>query len=218
MFSALDPYPYGAGALAITTLCCLLIMLVASEMAMPAGLFLPTVCWGGAFGSMFGLGSQYVVRTLWGEEEAQMIAPGTYALVGCTAGLAGVFHSNISLVVIILEVRRGPDSSVCLACDLSPRLQDPSSLSSEPKPLIFCCQGTGNANFLIPNLLSVVVANIVGSRLTRSLYHQQVLPCYQHGHTCPILPKDLLSVFLGFRHQLSVFLGCRHPSRGWGKC
>jgi len=132
MFSALDPYPYGAGALAITTLCCLLIMLVASEMAMPAGLFLPTVYWGGAFGSMFGLGSQYVVRTLWGEEQAQTIAPGTYALVGCTAGLAGVFHSNISLVVIILEVHRGPDSSVCLACDLSPQVQDPSSFSSEP--------------------------------------------------------------------------------------
>jgi len=78
-------------------------MSLACGVAVPAGLFMPSIMVGGSAGTATGLLLQ---GWLAGRVDIQ---PGLYGLVGSTAMLGGVFRSSISLVVIIVEGTRGID-------------------------------------------------------------------------------------------------------------
>lgn len=74
---------------------------------LPAGIFVPSLAAGAAFGRMVGITLQYLVylypdSTLLPERDH--IAPGVYALIGAAASLAGVTRTTISLAVIVVEL------------------------------------------------------------------------------------------------------------------
>lgn len=81
----------------------LMLMALASGVAVPGGLFMPSIMVGAAFGGMVGLNLMTWLPESWN------IQPGVYAVVAATAVLAGVFRSSISLVVIVVEGTRGID-------------------------------------------------------------------------------------------------------------
>ena len=69
----------------------------ARDLALPGGLFMPTILWGALLGALFGRGARRLAPASF------RAAPGAYALVGAASALAGVFRSSVSLVVIMLE-------------------------------------------------------------------------------------------------------------------
>ena len=69
----------------------------ACDLALPGGLFMPTILWGALLGALFGRGARRLAPASF------RAAPGAYALVGAASALAGVFRSSVSLVVIMLE-------------------------------------------------------------------------------------------------------------------
>jgi chloride channel 7 len=72
-------------------------MAAAYGLAVPGGVFLPSVFLGACGGGAFGLALRGFLPATWD------VQPGVYALIGATATLAGVFRSSISLVVIMVE-------------------------------------------------------------------------------------------------------------------
>ena len=77
------------------------LMVLSSGLAVPGGLFMPTVMIGGSLGAFFGIILNPLVPPSWD------IQPGVYAIVGAAAMLAAVFRSSVSLVVILVEGTRG---------------------------------------------------------------------------------------------------------------
>ena len=90
---------YGFTATGLTLSACayLVLMAAAYGLAVPGGVFLPSVFLGACGGGAFGLVLRGFVPASWD------VQPGVYALIGATATLAGVFRSSISLVVIMVE-------------------------------------------------------------------------------------------------------------------
>ena len=83
------------------------LMTLASGMAVPGGLFMPAIMIGSSFGSLLGSTLQLVFNEENGlVDTIGAINPGLYGLVGATALLGGVFRSSISLVVIVIEGTR----------------------------------------------------------------------------------------------------------------
>ena len=70
---------------------------LSSNLAVPGGIFLPSILTGASFGALCGSGLTAALPEGWG------VQPGLYAMVGATAMLGGVFRSSISLVVIVVE-------------------------------------------------------------------------------------------------------------------
>lgn len=97
--------PPSLAVLAASYLCC---MVVASNVALPGGIFLPSILTGASFGALCGSGLTAALPESWGLE------PGLYALVGATAMLGGVFRSSISLVVIVVEGGQGKAGNMLL--------------------------------------------------------------------------------------------------------
>ena len=93
---------YGLGALAAFSVATLTITALASGVAIPGGLFMPSILIGGSSGALLGTLFHIFVYHPMGFVERKK-PPGIYALVGATACLGGVFRSSISLVVIVLE-------------------------------------------------------------------------------------------------------------------
>jgi len=82
-------------------------------MAVPAGIFLPTIAIGASLGRAVGLLTQGLQRTYpraWvfstcpPDPTVQCVSPGFYAVIGASAMLAGVTRMTISLVVILFEL------------------------------------------------------------------------------------------------------------------
>ena len=69
----------------------------ACDLALPGGLFMPTILWGALLGALFGRGARRLAPASF------RAAPGAYALVGAASALAGCFGSSVSPVVIMLE-------------------------------------------------------------------------------------------------------------------
>lgn len=97
--------PFATSSLFVALAATLATMPFACDLALPAGLFMPTILWGALLGSLFGAGARRVAAFLAaGDATASArVSPGAYAVVGATAALAGVFRSSISLVVIMVE-------------------------------------------------------------------------------------------------------------------
>jgi chloride channel 3/4/5 len=81
----------------------------------PAGLFIPSLCFGAIVGRIVGIGVEQLAVNhpgLWvfsGECSAgeDCITPGLYAMVGAAAALGGVTRMTVSLVVIMFELTGG---------------------------------------------------------------------------------------------------------------
>mmetsp|Transcript_3541 Transcript_3541/g.8451 ORF Transcript_3541/g.8451 Transcript_3541/m.8451 type:complete len:652 (+) Transcript_3541:255-2210(+) len=92
---------YTTKSLAIFGLTYLILMGISTGLAVPAGMFMPSIMVGSAFGATFGIILEQLLPLNWN------IYPGVYALVGATSVLGGVFRASISLVVIMVEGTRG---------------------------------------------------------------------------------------------------------------
>jgi len=84
--------------------------IVTFGMKIPAGIFIPTMVAGALFGRVVGLSMQYLVfhspdsfafAGCGGDKSPfECIVPGTYAMIGAAAALAGVTRMTVSLAVI----------------------------------------------------------------------------------------------------------------------
>jgi chloride channel 7 len=97
--------------------------------AVPAGLFVPSLLSGAAFGRLFG----NVAHRL----HPNLAFSNTYALIGAAAVLGGMARMTISLTVILLEC-------------------------------------TGNEQFVLPLMLALMTARIVGGLFNDDLYHMHI--------------------------------------------
>ncbi|KAK6062193.1 hypothetical protein COOONC_00140 [Cooperia oncophora] len=66
----------------------------------PAGVFIPAILTGAAWGRLFGIGVGHAFPAITG------IDPGKYALVGAAAQLGGIVRMTISLTAIIMEATK----------------------------------------------------------------------------------------------------------------
>lgn len=95
------PCYFSPSSLGILCIIYLLLMVISSGLAVPGGMFMPSILVGGSFGAAVAMTLSQILPPSWD------VQPGVYALVGATATLAAVFRSTISLVVIMVEATRG---------------------------------------------------------------------------------------------------------------
>ncbi|KAG7673304.1 hypothetical protein Ndes2437A_g01456 [Nannochloris sp. 'desiccata'] len=95
------PCYYSPLSLAALCVVYLGLMVLSSGLAVPGGLFMPSIIAGGSFGAVCGMVLTAVLPPSWD------VQPGVYAMIGAVATMAAVFRSSISLVVIIVEGTRG---------------------------------------------------------------------------------------------------------------
>lgn len=93
---------FTVGGLALFTTSYLGLMSIGAGLAIPGGLFMPSILLGGSWGCFWG-----IVLRMWLPKWNVM--PGLYAILAGTGVLAGVFRSAISLVVLVVEGTRGID-------------------------------------------------------------------------------------------------------------
>ncbi|KAH7395369.1 chloride channel [Phaeosphaeria sp. MPI-PUGE-AT-0046c] len=99
------------GSLAIATVIRTLLVVISFGCKVPAGIFVPSMAVGAAFGRMVGIFVQYFHETFPNsaffnacEPDGPCITPGTYAFLGAAAALSGIMHISISVVVIMFEI------------------------------------------------------------------------------------------------------------------
>lgn len=109
------PCYYSAQALAAVALSYLALMTLSANLAVPGGLFMPSLLIGGSLGALCGIIFREVLPESWD------LQPGVFAVAAATATLGAVFRSSISLVVIIVEGTRGIEflTGVIVACIVS---------------------------------------------------------------------------------------------------
>ena len=99
------------GSLAIATVVRTLLVIISFGCKVPAGIFVPSMAVGAAFGRMVGIFVQHFHESYpdaaffaaCGPDGA-CITPGTYAFLGAAASLSGIMHISISVVVIMFEI------------------------------------------------------------------------------------------------------------------
>ncbi|GFH09782.1 uncharacterized protein HaLaN_04991 [Haematococcus lacustris] len=89
------------GGMALFTCVYLVLMSIGAGLAIPAGLFMPSIVVGGAWGGLWGVLVRQWLPNTWN------VQPGLYALLAATGVLGGVFRSAISLVVLMVEGTQG---------------------------------------------------------------------------------------------------------------
>ena len=97
--------------------------------AVPSGLFVPSLLSGAAFGRLFGNMIEKIVPDI-----VDIAFSNTYALIGAAAVLGGMARMTISLTIILLEC-------------------------------------TGNEQYVLPLMLVLMTARLVGSVYNDDLYH-----------------------------------------------
>jgi len=96
-----EAYGFTPQGLATAAGCYLLMMALAFGIAVPGGLFMPSLFLGACTGGCAGLVLKNALPEAWD------IQPGLYSLIGATSALGGVFRSSVSLVVIMVESTNG---------------------------------------------------------------------------------------------------------------
>lgn len=83
-------FPFSTVSVCVALVVTLLTMVIACDLSLPAGMFMPTILWGALLGSLFGFAARTLATMFFDDPRAAAaVAPGTYALVGSTAALAG---------------------------------------------------------------------------------------------------------------------------------
>lgn len=97
-----EPYVthFTQGSLALFVVVYIILMSVGAGVAIPGGLFMPSLIVGAAWGGLWG-------STLRSWIPQWNIQPGLYGVMAGASVLAGVFRSNVSLVVLVVEGTRG---------------------------------------------------------------------------------------------------------------
>mmetsp|Transcript_24695 Transcript_24695/g.60675 ORF Transcript_24695/g.60675 Transcript_24695/m.60675 type:complete len:443 (+) Transcript_24695:165-1493(+) len=122
----LHQHAFSTPALLIFFLFYISLAVIVYGIAVPSGLFVPSLLSGAAFGRLFG--------NLAHKLHPNLAYSNTYALIGAAAVLGGMARMTISLTVIILEC-------------------------------------TGNEQFVLPLMLTLMTARITGSFFNEDLYH-----------------------------------------------
>lgn len=88
-----------------------LLVIISFGCKVPAGIFVPSMAIGAAFGRMVGilveaLHESFPASTFFSAclPDEPCITPGTYAFLGAAAALAGIMHITVSVVVIMFEI------------------------------------------------------------------------------------------------------------------
>jgi chloride channel 3/4/5 len=99
------------GSLAIATVVRTLLVVISFGCKVPAGIFVPSMAVGAAFGRMVGIFMQHIHESYPTnaffsacDPDGPCITPGTYAFLGAAAALSGIMHISISVVVIMFEI------------------------------------------------------------------------------------------------------------------
>lgn len=99
------------GSLAIAAVIRTLLVVISFGCKVPAGIFVPSMAVGAAFGRMVGIFVQHIHESYPAspffsacEPDGPCITPGTYAFLGAAAALGGIMHISISVVVIMFEI------------------------------------------------------------------------------------------------------------------
>jgi chloride channel 7 len=123
---------YTLKSLVIFSIAYLLLMGISTGLAVPGGMFMPSIMVGAASGGMFGVILQQLLP------DSYMIFPGVYALVGATSVLGGVFRASISLVIIMVEGTQGIEFifGVILAIVVSNYVAEVRHLTFHSHPII----------------------------------------------------------------------------------
>lgn len=114
-------------ALLLFFVCYISLATVTYGIAVPSGLFVPSLLSGAAFGRLFGNLIYKIIPD-------KVAFSNTYSLIGAAAVLGGMARMTISLTVILLEA-------------------------------------TGNEQFVLPLMISLFCARVVGSLFNTDLYH-----------------------------------------------
>lgn len=98
-------------SLAITVVIRTLLVIISFGCKVPAGIFVPSMAVGAAFGRAVGIAVQalhesYPTSPLFSacDPDGPCITPGTYAFLGAAAALSGIMHITVSVVVIMFEI------------------------------------------------------------------------------------------------------------------
>lgn len=99
------------GSLAIALVIRTLLVIISFGCKVPAGIFVPSMAIGAAFGRMVGIFVQHIHESFPEsaffaacEPDGPCITPGTYAFLGAAAALSGIMHITVSVVVIMFEI------------------------------------------------------------------------------------------------------------------
>lgn len=111
--SLASPCIYTPASLAAMCACYLPLMGLSATLAIPGGLFMPSMLLGGSFGALCGLVLRDAAPAGW------TVEPGLYALCAATAVLGAVFRSSISTAVLMTEAcGEGRGASAAAPCYL----------------------------------------------------------------------------------------------------
>lgn len=98
-------------SLALATAIRTLLVIISFGCKVPAGIFVPSMAIGAAFGRMVGILVQALHESFPAsaffsacEPDVPCITPGTYAFLGAAAALSGIMHITVSVVVIMFEI------------------------------------------------------------------------------------------------------------------
>ncbi|KAJ4311198.1 glycerol ethanol, ferric requiring protein, partial [Neodidymelliopsis sp. IMI 364377] len=98
-------------SLAFATIIRTLLVIISFGCKVPAGIFVPSMAVGAAFGRMVGILVQSLHESFPTSSffsacapDQPCITPGTYAFLGAAAALSGIMHITVSVVVIMFEI------------------------------------------------------------------------------------------------------------------
>jgi chloride channel 3/4/5 len=98
-------------SLTIATILRIFLVIISYGCKVPAGIFVPSMAIGASFGRTVGILVQALHDAYPGsvffaacEPDVPCITPGTYAFLGAAAGLSGIMHITVSVVVIMFEL------------------------------------------------------------------------------------------------------------------
>ena len=133
----------------------------------PAGVFIPSMMWGGVFGRLLGMIFQAIHENHrdWGffsecPPEGTCITPGMYSLIGAIASLGGITKLTVSLTVIMFEL-------------------------------------TGNLNYIIPCMVSLMVAKVVGDFFVKGGITEVMIQTNKYPFLDP-RDDDILGMTIGY--------------------
>ncbi|EMD69629.1 hypothetical protein COCSADRAFT_106384 [Bipolaris sorokiniana ND90Pr] len=102
---------HNVATLAIATTIRTLLVIISFGCKVPAGIFVPSMAIGAAFGRMVGICVQVLHESFPTSAffsacgpDGPCITPGTYAFLGAAASLSGIMHITVSVVVIMFEI------------------------------------------------------------------------------------------------------------------
>lgn len=98
-------------SLVFATLIRMILIVFTYGCKVPAGIFVPSMACGATFGRAIGIIFQLITDKFEFfndycsiDDDGQCISPGTYAFIGAAAGLSGITHLTVTVVVIMFEL------------------------------------------------------------------------------------------------------------------